>query len=253
MKIVVVSGGFDPIHAGHIEYMKSAKGLGDKLIVALNSDKWLINKKNFYFLSFEERKLILENLTFVDSVINFEDDVQGSAVNALIKIKTLYPNDEIIFANGGDRNSDNTSEMSLDGIEFAFSVGGNDKKNSSSSIVKNWKYSHEQRIWGLFYDLFEESRIKVKQLIVHPKNNTSFQRHFKRSELYFVSEGSCIVNLGFENNLIKEEKKLNKYDHLLVPVGEWHQIINPNNTNCKIIEVQFGDECSEGDIERKEI
>ena len=253
MRIVVVSGGFDPIHAGHIEYMMSARALGDKLIVALNSDKWLINKKNFYFLSFEERKLILENLTFVDSVIDFEDDIHGSAVNALIKIKNLYPNDNIIFANGGDRNVDNTPEMSLDGVEFAFSVGGDDKKNSSSSIVKNWKYYHEQRLWGSFYDLFEESSIKVKQLIVHPKKNTSFQRHFKRNELCFVSEGSCIVNLGFENSLIKEEKKLDKYDHLVIPVGEWHQIVNPNSTNCKIIEVQFGDECNEGDIERKEI
>ena len=69
----------------------------------------------------------------------------------------------------------------------------------------------------------------------------------------FVSEGSCIVNLGFENNLIKEEKKLDKFDHLVIPVGEWHQIVNPNSTICKIIEVQFGDECNEGDIERKEI
>ena len=253
MRIVVVSGGFDPIHAGHIEYMMSAKGLGDKLIVALNSDSWLINKKNFYFLSFDERKLILENLTFVDSVINFEDDIHGSAVNALIKIKNLYPDDKIIFANGGDRDGDNTPEMSLDGVEFAFSVGGNDKKNSSSWIVKNWKYYQEQRLWGSFYDLFEEASIKVKQLIVDPKKNTSFQRHFKRNELCFVSEGSCIVNLGFENNLIKKEKKLDKFDHLVIPVGEWHQIVNPNSTICKIIEVQFGDECNEGDIERKEI
>ena len=143
--------------------------------------------------------------------------------------------------------------MSLDGVEFAFSVGGNDKKNSSSWIVKNWKYYQEQRLWGSFYDLFEEASIKVKQLIVDPKKNTSFQRHFKRNELCFVSEGSCIVNLGFENNLIKEEKKLDKFDHLVIPVGEWHQIVNPNSTNCKIIEVQFGDECNEGDIERKEI
>lgn len=253
MRIVVVSGGFDPIHAGHIEYMMSAKGLGDKLIVALNSDEWLINKKNFYFLSFEERKLILENLTFVDSVINFEDDAHGSAVNALIKIKNRHPKDDIIFANGGDRNGDNTAEMSLDGVEFAFNVGGNDKKNSSSWIVKNWKYYHELRSWGSFYDLFKESSIKVKQLIVHPKKKMSFQRHFKRNELCFVSEGSCIVNIGFENGLIKEEKKLNKFNHLVISVGEWHQIINPNNTNCKIIEIQFGDECNEDDIERKEI
>ena len=142
MRIVVVSGGFDPIHAGHIEYMMSAKGLGDKLIVALNSDEWLINKKNFYFLSFEERKLILENLTFVDSVINFEDDINGSAVNALIKIKNLYPNDNIIFANGGDRNDKSTPESIFcleNNIELLWGIGGQDKSNSSSWILKKWK------------------------------------------------------------------------------------------------------------------
>ena len=61
MKIVVVSGGFDPIHSGHIAYFKSAKKLGDKLIVALNSDKWLINKKGKFFMPFEERSIIIKN------------------------------------------------------------------------------------------------------------------------------------------------------------------------------------------------
>jgi cytidyltransferase-like protein len=62
MKIIIVSGGFDPLHSGHIEYFKSAKKLGDKLIVALNSDEWLINKKGKFFMPFHERKNIVENL-----------------------------------------------------------------------------------------------------------------------------------------------------------------------------------------------
>ena len=107
MKIVVVSGGFDPIHSGHLEYFKSAKKLGDKLVVALNSDNWLINKKGKYFMPFEERKSIVESLKVVDSVIDFDDDELGSAANALIKIKETYKNDEIIFANGGDRTKEN--------------------------------------------------------------------------------------------------------------------------------------------------
>ena len=108
IRISVVSGGFDPIHSGHIEYFKAAKKLGEKLVVALNSDQWLINKKGKYFMPFEERKIIIENLSVVDEVIDFEDDEIGSATNALIKLKKSYPNSEIIFCNGGDRNSSNS-------------------------------------------------------------------------------------------------------------------------------------------------
>jgi D-beta-D-heptose 7-phosphate kinase/D-beta-D-heptose 1-phosphate adenosyltransferase len=148
MKIIIVSGGFDPIHSGHIAYFKAAKKLGDKLVVALNSDDWLVNKKGKFFMPFNERKAIIENLSSVDSVIDFDDDAEGSATNALIKVKELYPNDNIAFANGGDRNQGNIPEMSIEGIEFLFSVGGDDKKNSSSWILKKWQYYHEERLWG---------------------------------------------------------------------------------------------------------
>ena len=74
MNIIIVSGGFDPIHSGHIAYLKPAKEEGDRLIVALNSDEWLIKKKSKFFMPFAERKTILENITFVDEVIDFEDD-----------------------------------------------------------------------------------------------------------------------------------------------------------------------------------
>ena len=103
MKIIIVSGGFDPIHSGHIAYFRSAKELGDTLVVALNSDDWLVNKKGKFFMPFDERKAIIENLSSVNSVIDFNDDDKGSATNALIKIKEMYPNDDIAFANGGDR------------------------------------------------------------------------------------------------------------------------------------------------------
>ena len=80
MKISVVSGGFDPIHSGHISYLKALKSHGEILIVALNSDNWLINKKGQNFLSFKERRIILESLKFVDEVIDFADDERGSCI-----------------------------------------------------------------------------------------------------------------------------------------------------------------------------
>ena len=103
MKISVVSGGFDPIHSGHISYLQSAKEISDHLIVALNSDEWLINKKKKVFMSLDERKNILTNIECVDEVITFDDDAAGSCINALEKIKTKYPDETIIFCNGGDR------------------------------------------------------------------------------------------------------------------------------------------------------
>lgn len=254
MNIVVVSGGFDPIHSGHIEYLKSAKEHGDKLIVALNSDIWLEKKKGKPFMTFYERKSILEAIQYVSEVINFEDDKKGSCINALTKIKKLYPNDKIFFANGGDRNINNIPEMSVSGIEFLFGVGGNDKKNSSSWILNNWQYYFEDREWGAFFNLFETKNIKVKELIVEPGKAMSFQRHLKRNEIWLVSEGACEVRSSKEKSPNNSRiVKLKKFDHFIVPVREWHQIINPFKNKTHIIEIQYGDECIEDDIERIKI
>ncbi len=252
MKLVIVSGGFDPIHSGHIEYFKAAKEYGDKLIVALNSDAWLENKKGKFFMPFDDRKSIIESMSYVDEVIDFKDDEVGSCINALAKAKKLYPNDEIIFANGGDRNNTNIPEMSVSGIEFIFSVGGDDKKNSSSWILKKWQYYYEERLWGSFYNLFEDDNVKVKELIVDPGKGMSFQKHFKRSEIWLVSKGSCIVNYSKDSPDKKRNIQLNTFDHYFVPLGEWHQITNPFNEACHLIEIQYGDECSEDDIQRTE-
>ena len=252
MKVIIISGGFDPVHSGHISYIKSAKKLGDKLIIALNSDSWLVNKKGNFFMPFTERKNILENIVGVDEVIDFEDDDLGSAINALEKLKKLYPNESLLFANGGDRNQSNIPEMSVKGIEFLFEVGGKDKKNSSSWILKNWKYYFEERVWGEFYNLFEGGDVKVKELIVNPGKGMSFQKHFKRNEIWLVSKGSCVVNYSKGNPDEKNSITLNKFDQYNVPVGSWHQITNPFSSKCHIIEIQYGEACVEDDIERTE-
>ena len=249
-KISIVSGGFDPIHSGHIEYIKEAKKYGDYLIVALNSDAWLKKKKGKGFLSFKERKIILENIKDVDEVIEFEDDEYGSATNALIKIKNLYPNSKLIFCNGGDRDKKNTIEMSVQDIEFAFGVGGESKLNSSSWILKEWQYSFEDRIWGKFYNLFLDENLKVKEIIVHPKKGMSLQKHHHRNELWLISKGKCVVNFSEDDPKKTEEVKLNKHDVFEIKATNWHQIVNPYDEECKIIEIQFGERTDENDIER---
>ena len=250
MKISVVSGGFDPIHSGHISYLKAAKEIGDYLIVALNSDEWLIKKKGKFFMPFHEREIIISNLEIVDEVLGFDDDKQGSCCAALEKIKLSYPEDEIVFCNGGDRKAENIPEMSVEGITFKFGVGGEHKINSSSSILKEWQFDSEERVWGKFYNLFQDHRIKLKELILEPGKGMSFQRHQKRNEIWFVSKGSCLVKHCQDDPKDIQEKKLLTEEVFHVKQGEWHQLINPEQDACHIIEIQYGESTSEEDIER---
>lgn len=249
MKIAVVSGGFDPLHSGHIAYMKSAATYGDKLYVCLNSDEWLIAKKGKPFMTFEERKSIIQELVFVDKVISF-DDLDGSCVNGLLKIISNNPNDEIIFCNGGDRTSDNIPETMVEGVKFQFGVGGDKKANSSSSILQEWRTNAENREWGSFATLLSKPRIKVKELVLAPKQGISFQRHEYRSEYWFVYLGSCNVYLQLEKEKKVKLYNLNEGDNIHIPIKAKHQLINPTNNECVLVEIQYGERVDEFDIER---
>jgi|TARA_B100000959_G_C14992953_1_gene628822 mannose-6-phosphate isomerase-like protein (cupin superfamily) len=220
------------------------------LIVALNSDEWLVKKKGKFFMPFHEREIIISNLEIVDEVIDFDDDKQGSCCLALEKIKTMYPKDEIIFCNGGDRKAENIPEMSVEGITFKFGVGGDNKINSSSSILKEWQFHSEERVWGKFYNLFTDHRIKLKELIIESGKGMSFQRHQKRNEIWFVSKGSCLVKHSQDDPGNIKETELSAEEVFHVKQGEWHQLINPSNDVCHIIEIQYGESTSEEDIER---
>ena len=139
--VVLVTGGFDPLHSGHIAYFNAAKRLGDLLVVGLNSDEWLTRKKGKPFLSFFERNEIVSNLRMVDLTLGFNDD-DGSALNAIQATRNIFRYDRIIFANGGDRTRENIPEMAYmlkdEKLLFEFGIGGEDKKNSSSWILKEW-------------------------------------------------------------------------------------------------------------------
>ena len=250
--IVVVTGGFDPLHSGHIAYFKAAKQLGDILIVGVNSDAWLIRKKGSPFMPSTERINIVENLSMVDGVILFNDD-DGSAKEAIKNVRQLYPNDKIVFANGGDRTHINIPEMDVkdDNLTFAFGVGGFDKANSSSWILQEWKAPKTARPWGYYRVLHEVTGCKVKELTVDPGKSLSMQRHQLRAEYWLVTHGSCIVNSMMAGGYALPPTLLKEHLEYKIPVGEWHQLTNPYDVPCKIVEIQYGEQCIEEDIERK--
>ena len=251
MKIVVVSGGFDPLHSGHIAYFKSARKLGDKLVVAVNSDDWLTRKKGRPFMPFHERCNIIEELSCVDQVIGFNDD-DDTACNAIFQIlSTKTRSDTVIFANGGDRTSDNIPEMLYDEVEFAFGVGGEDKKNSSSWILKEWSQPTTQRAWGSYTVLHNGPGWAVKELAFGTETPLSDQRHFIRSEHWHVVEGDIRMDLEFDNG-DKSSILYTSGQSIDIPVHTWHKATNVGKGVAKVIEVWMGDKLSEDDIERRD-
>ena len=246
MKIVLVTGGFDPLHSGHIAYFNQARELGDKLIVGVNSDEWLTRKKGRPVMSWEERATIVAALHSVDRVINFNDN-DGTAIDAIRKVKEIFPNHEIIFANGGDRTKDNIPEMVFDDVEFVFGVGGGNKANSSSWILNEWKAPKTERPWGYYRVLHNPTdHIKVKELTVNPGERLSMQRHEHRAEFWFVAEGTATVKWDNQGHTITKEHRSE-----IIHKHEWHQLINNTDKPLKIIEIQYGLRCDEADIERQ--
>ena len=254
MKIVLCTGGYDPIHSGHIAYFQAARQLGDMLIVGINTDDWLVRKKGKPFMDQYERQRIIESLEVVDRVICYPD-ADGSSKNAITGVRAMYPTATIIFANGGDRTSDNIPEMDLvdDNLEFAFGVGGDDKKNSSSWILEEWKAPKTSRAWGYYRVLHEvAANTKLKELTVMPKTCLSMQRHDLRQEFWFVAEGTATVYTLDERSTDRDIKcYLDVHEHTFIECREWHQLCNETDQPLKLIEIQYGQDCVEDDILRK--
>ena len=148
-KVSLVTGGFDPIHSGHIAYFERAKDLSDYLVVGLNTNEWLTRKKGQYFLPWIERAEIIRHLDMVDAVISW-DDSDESACGAIAKC--LEISETVIFCNGGDRIKTNTPEIRGYGddprVEFKFAIGGDDKMNSSSWILNDY-FNRQRKLLGI--------------------------------------------------------------------------------------------------------
>jgi len=136
--VVAVSGGFDPLHIGHLQMIKEAKELGDKLVVILNNDNWLKKKKGYVFMPQEQRKAILEAIRWVDEVVltsHLENTEDMSVSKELEKIK---PD---IFANGGDRTRKNIPEVEVCrkiNCKMIFNIGKDGKIESSSWLLNRF-------------------------------------------------------------------------------------------------------------------
>jgi mannose-6-phosphate isomerase-like protein (cupin superfamily) len=228
--------------------------LSDKLIVGINSDDWLIRKKGRAFMPWNERLCVINNLSMVDEVYTFDDE-DGSAKHFIQQVRAHYPEAELIFANGGDRTDKNIPEMDFkdNNLKFVFGVGGEDKKNSSSWILQEWKTPKTDRAWGYYRVLHEVgANTKLKELTVMPNTCLSMQRHDQRAEFWFVAEGAATVYTLDEASTDQEVKcSLTMHEHTFIKTNEWHQLCNETNQPLKLIEIQYGERCVEQDIQRR--
>lgn len=216
MKRIAISGGFDPLHPGHIALIEEAKKFGE-LHIIVNSDDWLVRKKGFYFQPLHDRKKLLEAYT---PHVHEVDDADGTVSEALARIRPDY------FGNGGDMTEIHVPELSLCkelGIEPVFELGGGKYASSSALNAK-------QRVltrWGWYDVILDMPKLKVKMLHVEPGKSLSLQRHTDRSEFFFMPTGEVRINLP----------------------SVWHVLEAPKDTSLDVLEVQMG-ESSETDIHK---
>lgn len=255
-RVVVATGGFDPVHSGHIAYFQAASELGDILLVGLNSDNWLRRKKGRAFMPYEERSSIIKHLNMVHDVLLLEDS-DGSGADGIRQARARYPHAQIIFANGGDRDATNIPEMQIfaddANLHFEFGVGGNWKQNSSRWILDEWKAPRTEKPWGEYRLLHDYGpQAKLKELTVLPHHSLSMQRHYKRSEFWFVAEGQATVyTIDAKTTDVELTGVFGKHQHIWISRGEWHQLANETDQPLQLVEIQYGEDCVEEDIERK--
>jgi len=206
-------------------------------------------------MSYQERTEIIRNLKMVDRVIPvMGDDRTDDATGAIFYAQSIGATD-IIFANGGDRDASNSPEEDFyqhdTHVRFVYGIGGDFKKNSSSWILNEWSTPRTDRPWG-YYKVLQSNNpeVKLKELVVNPGSSLSMQRHQDRAEHWFVSEGTVTVYTINASSDLELLDMLEKHQSIHIKKKQWHQICNKTNEPIKIIEIQYGDNCIEADIER---
>ena len=239
---VVVSGGFDPIHVGHLRMFTEASELAPRLIVIINSDNFLIEKKGYVFMPIAERMEIIEGFAVIDKVVESIDE--DLTVCKTLQWLTREENIKI-FANGGDRNStDSIPETDVcreNKIAMKFNVGGG-KIQSSSSLVSN----EIIKPWGSYKTFEKDKGFLVKRITIAPGEALSLQSHTHRSEHWLVASGVATVECDGKKSY------LNQFESISIPQGAKHRLFNESKEFLQVVEVQFGEHLSEIDITRYE-
>ena len=234
--IICVSGGFDPLHSGHLAMFRQASTYG-ALTVIINSDEWLVRKKGFVFLPWEQRAAIIGDLRCV-SQVSTVDDADGTVCEALARLKPRY------FANGGDRKPGNTPELELCqklGIEMLWNTGG-EKTDSSSAIARRrWV----QRDWGGYVTVDEGEGYKVKKVVIEPGRSISLQYHNHRSEYWYMAGPDAQVQLAGKVFTVARGAP-----PVAVGQNETHCLTNTGQQPLIVIEIQSGAYLGEDDIIR---
>ncbi len=240
MSCIIVSGGFDPIHVGHLDMLKEASKYADKLIVILNNSQFLIRKKGFEFMPEKERKQIIQSIKYVDEVVTSID--RDDSVNETIK-EISKKNKILYFANGGDRRSPSDIRESKTckdlNIEMIFGVGGG-KIQSSSKLVNPIFL----KPWGSYKELSISHSYKLKEITILPGESISLQKHFQREEYWILIEGTLEIQVG---DVVSNYQQGN---FLHIPKRSLHRALNRSKKISKFIELQVGKVLSEDDIER---
>jgi mannose-6-phosphate isomerase-like protein (cupin superfamily) len=136
-------------------------------------------------------------------------------------------------------------------LEFQFGIGGENKANSSSWILEEWKAPKTQRQWGYYRVLHEAPGVKVKELTVDPGRSLSMQRHQERAEFWLVASGEATVYTLNRSTDAELRGRYGRHEYLHIGLHEWHQLVNEHSEPLKIVEIQYGNQCEEADIERK--
>jgi cytidyltransferase-like protein len=243
--VVAVSGGFDPIHMGHLRYFNEAKKLGKKLVVIVNNDNWLTDKKGFVFMPQEERVELLKGIKSVDRVVvssHKKDDPDKSVSKELARIR---PD---VFANGGDRRSESdipeTAVCKKYGIEMVFGVGAGGKVQSSSWLTNKvaGKGILDVRPWGFMHTYRGEKHFWIKTINVSPGRRLSLQKHRHRAEVWVCVDGEVTAEIN------GKKKNLRPGGYVAFKKGAVHRL--SSKTGGTIVEVAYGTDVKESDIIR---
>lgn len=246
---VAVSGGFDPIHVGHVRMLKAARKLGDKLVVIVNNDNWLKNKKGFVFMPEKERVELLGAFPFVDKVVVTSHKSKAVDRSVSYELARLKP---AIFANGGDRGKGNVPEEEVCkkfGIKMRYNVGRGGKVQSSSWMIKDAARGIRRSVrpWGEFYQWDEGKGWNLKTLTIKPGKRLSLQYHHHREEWWMLVEGDAQYTVEHKGK--HSSGNLKKGEFFKVLKGMTHRL--SSRKGGSVIEIAFGN-FNENDIVRLE-